>query len=392
MAIVLTESREGDAEWHATAVSIGSHDSSKLALTIQSVSTLDIDDSNESDGPCIHSSSPDVLDRLDKARLLGKDDKLLLAARYLNGIDSRYFQQVHRDILREAAIFQQLLWDNTSDLSGWMKQGEHTGQHNFSIHYKLSESPRGQELSCRLETVIHSDLLVPIISVLNESELYATWLPNWTCPKLQISKSEKIHQSGRCSQVINVETEVPWPLAARQVILKAVACDNIESFPREENGTTQPNRSGEDGGRIIIRIQSLDCQNNIEEGLKIPPCKKNVVRLKVRGCFVIEKCPVDHVMTKFSNLYDERTGRPLSSRHDLVLITFQFCVDPQLTNIPKSFINFFLRTVIGQMWNKFLIVAEEVKEGLWPAHSKAIAMKRELLYDWVEERTKVLLG
>ena len=176
------------------------------------------------------------------------------------------------------------------------------------------------------------------------------------------------------------------------MILKAVACDNIEGFPAEVENGNRTTCVGEDGGRIIIRIQSLDCQNNIEEGLNIPPCKKNVVRLKVRGCFIIEKCPADHAMKTFSKQYDERTARATSSREDLVLITFQFCVDPQLTSIPKSFINFFLRTVIGQMWNKFLNVAEEVKDGSRPAHSKTIAMKREVLYDWVEERTKVLLG
>ena len=45
---------------------------------------------------------------------------------------------------------------------------------------------------------------------------------------------------------------------------------------------------------------------------------------------------------------------------------------------------------MGKMWNMFLDVAEEVKNGERNAHSDAIAMKR-VLYDWVEERTKVLL-
>ena len=40
----------------------------------------------------------------------------------------------------------------------------------------------------------------------------------------------------------------------------------------------------------------------------------------------------------------------------------------------------------------FLNVAEDVKEGRRPEHSAAIAKKREVLYDWVEERTRVMLG
>ena len=145
-----------------------------------------------------HSPGPgplttDILNRLDKANILAKDDKLLLAAYTLHGIDNRHLQPLHHDILREAALFKELLRDNTTYLEdennnnnhgGWIKQGQHHGRHNFSIYYKLNNNNNnnksssrsggggGQELSCRLETVIHSDLLVPLLSVLNESELY----------------------------------------------------------------------------------------------------------------------------------------------------------------------------------------------------------------------------
>ena len=131
----------------------------------------------------------DILNRLDRANILAKDDKLLLAAYTLHGIDNRHLQPLHHDILREAALFKELLRDNTTYLDennnhgGWIKQGQHHGRHNFSIYYKLNNNNNnnkssssggggGQELSCRLETVIHSDLLVPLLSVLNESELY----------------------------------------------------------------------------------------------------------------------------------------------------------------------------------------------------------------------------
>ena len=214
-------------------------------------------------------------------------------------------------------------------------------------------------------------------------------------PKWKVVKSEKLLQTGRCSQVVNVETEVPWPLSKRQVILKAVACDNIDSYPEDtekSNDTTEC--LGRDGGRIIIRLQSLDCENNMMEGLTIPPTAKGTVRMRVRGGFTIEKCPIDHPLTKCSLQYDAShassdTSTPSSK--DLVLVTFTFSVDPQLSVIPKSFINFFLRTAIGQMWNMFLNVAEAVKEGERPEHSKAIEEKREILYDWIEERTRVML-
>lgn len=335
----------------------------------------------------------EIMNRLDQALILGKDDKLLLAAHLLHGIDEKHLQPAHHDLLREAAIFKNILQDNTTSLDqnndgGWLKQGDHTGRHNFSMYYKLINN----QLSCRLETVVHADLLVPILSVLNESELYSTWLPNYNVPKMKVVKSEKLHQSGRCGQVVNVETEVPWPLATRQVILKAVACDNIDSYPEVENGGKN-DCLGKDGGRILISIRSMDCQNNLEEGLDLPPAKKGVVRMKVEGGFTLEKCPSDNPLVKSSMQYDATAANseaPL--REDLVLFTFSFCVDPQLALIPQPFINFFLRTAMGQMWNMFLNVAEEIKEKKRPAHSEAIEKKREVLYDWIEERTRVMLG
>jgi len=339
----------------------------------------------------------EILNRLDEARILGTDDKILLAAHLLHGIDDRFLQPVHYRILKEAAIFKDLLRDNTTPLDhsnekrGWIKQGQHTGRHNFTIHYKMEKSSAGQELHCRLGTVIHPDLLVPFLSVLNESELYATWLPNYTVPKLKVAKSEKLRQSGRVSQVIDVETEIQWPMATRQLILKAVACDNIDSYAEDEKEGHVSECLGKDGGRILLRLQSLDCENSQEEGLEILPAKKGVCRIIMQGGFTFEKCPSDHPMAKFALEYDAKSAIPKSVKcEDLILITFSFKVDPHLAIIPKSFINFFMRTAIGQMWSMFLNIAEDVKEGKCPAHSEAIAKKREVLYDWVEERTRVM--
>ncbi|KAL7530336.1 hypothetical protein ACHAWF_003336 [Thalassiosira exigua] len=341
-------------------------------------------------------NADEVSNLLDEAESLGKDDKLLLAAHLLRGVDEKHLRPIHRELIKEAAILESLLQDNgapsveSSDCDGgWVRQGRRTGRHNFSVDYKLNDSNGRQDLSCRIETIIPSDLIVPFLSVLNESELYSTWLPNYDIPRLKVAKSEKWRQTGRCSQVVNVEVEIPWPLAARQVILKAVACDNIDAFPEEEGDMIEC--LGRDGGRIIIRLQSLDTQNSEDEGLNIPPARINQVRMKVRGGFTIEKCPTDHPLAKHSMKYDATTKPELPAKGDLILVTFSFCVDPNMTSVPKSLINFFLRTAMGQMWNIFLNVAEDVKDGKRPRHSKAIEKKR-CLYDWIEERTRVMLG
>ena len=190
------------------------------------------------------------------------------------------------------------------------------------------------------------------------------------CPELK--------QIGRCGQILLVETEVQWPLGSRQLLLKAAACDDIDT---EYTRTKSNNQSG-GSNKILVRIKSLCDQADEDElmGLEIPPTKKGYVRMEVEGGFVFEKCPIDHPMRESSGAQD-----------DLVLVTFSFAIDPKL-RIPQALINFFVRTAIGHLWGMFLAVAEDVKDGKRPAHSEAIEKKREVLYNWVDERTEVMLG
>jgi hypothetical protein len=161
---------------------------------------------------------------LQEALRLYEDDKVLYAARLLQSINSKYFEAIHHHIIHEGAIFQQLLEQSSShhhkhctrSLGGsspkdneWIKQGERHGKYNFCIYYKISKE---NHLTCRIETPIAPDMLVPLLSVLvrlivhsvkliklisdspglfqNESELYQTWIPQYKVPKFEVTKSE----------------------------------------------------------------------------------------------------------------------------------------------------------------------------------------------------------
>eukprot|EP00956_Cyclotella_meneghiniana_P006477 scaffold8496_cov66-Cyclotella_meneghiniana.AAC.19 len=292
------------------------------------------------------------------------------AMRLLQTVPSSCYKPIHHHIQREGLIFEKLL-DQSNDHHSdeWIKQGEQHGMFNFCMYYKVSKE---NQLTCRIETPICAELLVPLLSVLNESELYQTWIPQYRVPKFEVARSDKLRQIGRCGQILLVETEVQWPLGSRQLLLKAVACDDIGSELDLSSG-----------GKILIRLESLCDQADKDEldGIDVPPTKKGYVRMEVQGGFVFEKCPLlDHPMKNSAGGQD-----------DLVLVTFSFSVNPKL-RIPQSLINFFVRTAIGHVWGMFLRVAEDVKEGKRPAHSEAIEKKREVLYDWVESRTRVMIG
>ena len=363
-----------------------------------------------------------ITKRLQQAQILEEECKIFDAAALLTDIDPKHYQPIHHDIIKEAQLFRRLLQDSTSPIiasnttktdsknnhtnnnnntNEWIKQGEqHGNRHDFSMYYKVS---RTNQITCRLETPIESQLLIPILAVLNESELYPTWIPSFKVPRLEVVKSEKLCQLGRVKQIILVETEVPWPIARRELILKAVACDDIDSShyhdghdnvvddgDEDDNNEGRKDSGGDRGtSRILVRIQSLDCEDNGDDGLEILPATKGV-RIKVDGGFVFEKCPKDHPMAK-NTTTSSSSSTSGGDDNDLILLTFTFSVDPKLSILPQSVLNFFLRTAMRQIWGMFLHVAEEVGDGKRPAHSEAIERKREVLYDWVEERTNAML-
>lgn len=151
------------------------------------------------------------------------DDKILPAARillqaYPGGNDeARVNSDKHSTILEHAEACERLvacLQEDKEDewVGGKAKVSTVAHHGDTAIYYKIMDAAGTtttaaekvvNRLQCRLQTPISESLLVPIISVLNESQLYHTWIPSWTFPvKFGVRRVEKLKQVGRCSQVI----------------------------------------------------------------------------------------------------------------------------------------------------------------------------------------------
>jgi hypothetical protein len=288
------------------------------------------------------------------------EDRLLAAARLLQKIHDKgtKLTKKHIDWISKAATVAKVIDELTSKPGKeWKKQGESHGDYDTIIYYKVVES----QLTARIETPIEQSLLVPLISVFNESELYATWLPSWEKPtKLGVQKSVKLRQTGRCSQLILATTEMPWPLAKREVVIDVVAVDDIDA-----------------NEAIVVKMQNPSCDDPDD-----PPVEDGAVRIDYDGGLLFRKCPEHHVAFKKSKHHPDG---------DMILVCMTIHVDAKLSYVPQTLINFVTRTVLGRMWTSLLRVAQDVRDGKRPQHIDAIMAKRESLYDWVEERVKVML-
>jgi hypothetical protein len=253
----------------------------------------------------------------------------------------------------------------------WTKQGESHGLYDFTIYYKIED---GARLTCRIESPIPPSLLVPLLSVLNESALYHTWIPSWQTPfKLGVQESNQLLHDSRGHQVIQVSVSVPWPMKPREALFSVQAVDEIDS-----------------NGFIIAKMTSIGdteegeiVKSSLPSNFKVPEPAQGMKRCDFGGIVLFRRCPADH-----PNYEATRRKFP---EGDLILTQFMMSFDAKMTMIPKSAINFVTRTALGVIWNMLLTVAGQVRDGSREDHCNMIVQKADF-YKWVEERCKYILG
>ena len=246
--------------------------------------------------------------------------------------------------------------------SYWKKQSETHGHRDFVVFYHLTKD---NLLISRIECPIESSLLVPVIAVFNESQLYSTWMPSFQRPiKLGISQTNKLKETGRGNQIIQVRVALAWPFADRELIMHVVAVDCIEEYN-------------------CIAIHAKSESSNDDDSGVIPPTPPNVVAIDYACSILIRPCPLDHPCL-------ERSKHEYPQDESLVLFSLKMTADPHVNAVPQSLQNFVTRTVIGRFWSSLLEVAEDVRDGRRPQHKQAIDSKREL-YDWIDGRVDTML-
>lgn len=282
-----------------------------------------------------------------------REEQLLAAHKTLLSVqDSTFLQERHTVVMKKASECQEAISDLLSipDTShGWQKQGvSGNGKRNFCIYYKVEDDAK---LTCRIEGPIEKSLLVPLLSVLNEVDLYPTFIPSWSVPKIGIRRCRQLEQTTRTSQILQVACNVPWPFAAREIVMQVTGIDDID-----------------ESGFIAVLLESL------EVGGIVPPPEQNIQRIDFEGSFLFRNTPLEANDTS----------------KESVMVSFKMFVDAKMNNVPSSLINFVTRTVIGQIWSTLLNVAEQVRDGALPEHRLAIESKQDF-YLWMGNRIETML-
>jgi hypothetical protein len=276
--------------------------------------------------------------------------------------DPDLLTDLHKRIMKMAEAGeiakQELLKPHPED---WKKQSESHGHRDTIVHYRVNPD---HSLDIRIETPIESSLLLPLISVFNESDLYSTWMPRWNFPVklgLSYSKCLKYYEPGH--MIVDARIDMPFPFANRQCIQHAYSIDSID-----------------DDHCILTKVESLETGRHLD--IDIPEVEKGYRRVDFEACILFRACPPDHPSLKHS-----KHSYPPDEK--LVLVSLMEKADAHVTGVPLQLVNFFTRTVIGRMWGRLLEIAEDVRSDKRHEHRIAIQARPEL-YGWVEQRVQVM--
>jgi hypothetical protein len=305
---------------------------------------------------------------LQAEELHSKNQYFPAAALLRRVVQSDRLREHHHRILRmadRAAQARDLLQPSLPPAGGgWKKHSERHGKRDTILYYTV-EPPRNL-LIARIETPMERSLLNPFLAVLNESDLYHTFMPRWTTPvKLGMAESKKLGEFGFGNQIIGVKIDMPYPFLNRECIQHAYAVDSIDD---------------EKDRAIVIKIDSLESGLHMDS-VQVDATEDGWQRVDFDGAFWIGPCAKDHpTLVSSKNKYDE----------DLILVKASLEIDAHIGGVPQRLINFFHRNVLGSLWGALLQVAEDIRDGKRAAHKEAIESNPEL-YDWVEKRVDALL-
>jgi len=201
-----------------------------------------------------------------------QETRYLEAVRLLRQVkNDRLLLKKHRHALAvvdemEAALENNLAGTIPSKSDGWQKQSEAHANYDFVIYYKVD---RNNKLTVRIDLVVESSLLVPLLSVLNESDLYCEWMPSWRHPRVGFRRSIKMHELGRANQIVLVTVDMPFPLKARECIQHAMAIDAIE-----------------EKSAILGHIRNIP-SGMYDDGIDIPKAELGIGRIDFDSGFLI---------------------------------------------------------------------------------------------------------
>lgn len=189
-----------------------------------------------------------------------------LSAAYLllqKVVDKTILKPEHEKILEMGKIMEKSREEMLSlpEESGWKKQSESHGDLDYLVYYKIL--PNGA-VRCRIDSPVESSLFVPFLAVLNEPDLYSSWVPSWKFPfRVGVLRSLKLFEKGRYNQVIHIVSEIPFPFQNREVVLW-----------RFDDDDSERNR--------IHSIKFTSLQTNRDHHA-VPPVHRDTVRMDVEG-------------------------------------------------------------------------------------------------------------
>lgn len=313
----------------------------------------------------------------EEASNLFSNDRVLDAARMLRSSNNTdQFNAEHHEILNVAQKFEIMMEETDNSDGSWKSIAKSYNTCGFmsDLDYRLSiQNDTHTKVEVKIVTVIPKDLLVPLLALLNETDLYQKWIP-------EVSKSEKIQQTGRVSQLLRLLINLPWPLPKLEFLYRGLGCDDVETSKN-----------------IMIKLDTLK-EGDVVNGYEVPPPPdegSKVHRFDINGGFLFEPCTEDYMKRAIEGKFIKKEGGTANSSNninisDYLCLSLYFQMESSRFRLPESILKLMFKVSISASTSRFFRAAKDIKNKKKKEHCKRIQEKREEIYDWMDERASYI--
>eukprot|EP00741_Cyanophora_paradoxa_P021041 tig00021326_g20310.t1 len=287
-------------------------------------------------------------EKLQHALHLHRDERLLTAARVLDGVEAQLKElkasggadaavaesvekelEANRAQIDELRFEQKFIEELVEEVRADGKDWTPVSHGKVKVWYR--QEPDTPIHTVKTEVVLEEIKLTELLCVLYETDLWADLFPF-----LKFSKC--LAKPKRCSQVVHVGLRAMWPVWSRDSVVLGFAVNAFEEL-----------------GGVVCVSKSVDSHPSVA----IPAVDGAYVRADV------------HLSGYLLEIIDERTTR----------MTTVVNLDPKLARVPAAVINFFTRNICGLAFQLLQGRVAKFKDNA--EHRRRILENREF-YGWLE--------